>query len=217
MHQIHNCKLISHMLNPHYRNVCACYNNKIFRIRKCQCYNELCSFGKTISLHMIDLIWFYNHSLRIRTRQWFSPKVIYTPCAKKNEIRQRQTISYKYKRPSTRKTTSSQHLSFLSFLSLALVPSIFYQIVIDPFIFSIIINIAASLIIEDVLLVHLTHDALIEDERRIKWTIGGSYEIFCRTLWFTLSLHQSGYIEVSSLGSIRSIVFRECSQQKKYS
>ena len=41
MHQIHNCKLISHMLNPHYRNVCACYNNKIFRIRKCQCYNEL--------------------------------------------------------------------------------------------------------------------------------------------------------------------------------
>ena len=46
MHQIHNCKLISHMLNPHYRNVCACYNNKIFRIRKCQCYNELCSCGE---------------------------------------------------------------------------------------------------------------------------------------------------------------------------
>ena len=31
-----------------------------------------------------------------------------------------------------------------------------------------IVNIAASLIIEDVLLVHLTHDALIEEELRMK-------------------------------------------------
>ena len=92
MHQIHNCKLISHMLNPHWRNVCACYNNKISIIRKCQCYNELCSFGETISLHMIDLIWFYNHSLRIRTRDWFSPKVISTPCAKKKRYAKGQKL-----------------------------------------------------------------------------------------------------------------------------
>ena len=71
---------------------------------------------------------FFNRSLPVRTREWSSPKVIYTPYAKKNEIRQRPKNSYRYKRPSTRRATSSQHLSFLSFLSLAPVPSIFYQI-----------------------------------------------------------------------------------------
>ena len=41
---------------------------------------------------------------------------------------------------------------------------------------------AASLTIEDVLLVHLTHDALIEKELRMKRTIGGPYKRDCRML-----------------------------------
>ena len=68
----------------------------------------------------------------------------------------------------------------------------------DPFIFSKTINITTSLIIEDVMIVHLSHDALIEDELRIKWTIGGSHKRECRMLRLTLRLDQSGYTEVSN-------------------
>ena len=61
-----------------------------------------------MSLHMINLIRFYNRALRIRTRKWFSPKVISTPCAKKKEIRQR---------PKKRINTSNPLITTKRFIS----------------------------------------------------------------------------------------------------
>ena len=41
-----------------------------------------------MSLHICNLIRFYNRALRIRTRKWLSPKNVSRPCAKQEDVRQ---------------------------------------------------------------------------------------------------------------------------------
>jgi hypothetical protein len=111
--RFHNCKLISHMLNPHnphWRNVCR---SQMSMLQWTMLYWQ--------KKHCIWLIWFDFTTIHCESAHGngLVRKLSLHLVQRKMRYAKGQKNSYKYKRPSTRRTTSSQHLSFLSFLSLA--------------------------------------------------------------------------------------------------